>query len=528
MKTPGRNSAGALLLATALSLQSAAAQELRREQIRTSNGVLEGVVSADGEVRSFKGIPYAAPPVGPLRWKAPQPAPSWSGVREAIDYGPRCMQARVFDDMVFHDDGPSEDCLYLNVWTPPHPAGPLPVMVWVYGGGFVAGATSEARQDGGNLSKHGVAVVSMNYRLGIFGFFSHPELARESGHDASGNYGLLDQVAALEWVKKNIAAFGGDPHNITIFGESAGSFSVSALMASPLSRGLIRRAIGESGAFFSSTLTLKPHAETEGDDAKFAEATLGAASLDALRAKPAKEILELASKQKMLRFSPNIDGYFLPKSVYAIYLAGKQSHVPLLAGWNADEGSYRTIFQKEEPTAANYVASVKERFKENAGEYLKLYPGATDAEAKRAAQDLAGDQFIAYSTWKWIEMQLKTGKSPVFRYEFDQTLPLSEEAAAKGEEPRAYHSAEIEFVFGVLSSKNLSWRPEDRKVSDLMSAYWTNFAKTGDPNGPDLRQWPRYTRQDEYQVMHLSAEPHAKADQHRARYLFLDRLSPYN
>jgi para-nitrobenzyl esterase len=204
-------------------------------QQKTADGVLEGAISADGKVRSFKGIPFAAPPVGPLRWKAPQPVTQWQGVRKANEFGARCMQGNIYSDMIFHDNGPSEDCLYLNVWAPANSnSSKLPVMVWIYGGGYRAGATSEARQDGGNLSKRGVVVVSMNYRLGIFGFFSHPDLAKESGHNSSGNYGLMDQLAALQWVKKNIAAFGGDPHNVTIFGESAGSFSVSALVASPL------------------------------------------------------------------------------------------------------------------------------------------------------------------------------------------------------------------------------------------------------------------------------------------------------
>src|ERR1017187_52136 len=224
-----------------LSLAPAAmrAQQVSTVQVRTADGVLEGVVSADGKVRTFKGVPYAAPPVGPLRWKPPQPVSPWTGVRRAADYAPRPMQARVFNDMIFKDAGPSEDCLYLNLWMPANPTqATLPVMVWIYGGGFVAGSTSEPRQDGGNLSKKGVIVVSLNYRLGVFGFLAHPDLARESGRDASGNYGFLDQVAALEWVRRNIATFGGDPDNVTIFGESAGSFSVSALMASPLARGL--------------------------------------------------------------------------------------------------------------------------------------------------------------------------------------------------------------------------------------------------------------------------------------------------
>jgi para-nitrobenzyl esterase len=521
----------ALLFAMMLGVQAMAAGQgqgqVTPSTITTTNGVLEGVVSADGKVRTYKGIPYAAPPVGPLRWKAPQPAPPWTGVRKAVEYGARCTQGRVFDDMIFHDNGPSEDCLYLNIWMPAAPARErLPVMVWIYGGGFVAGSTSEPRQDGGNLSKKGVLVVSFNYRLGVFGFFSHPELTKESGHGASGNYGLLDQVAALQWVQKNIATFGGDPNNVTIFGESAGSFSVSALMASPLAKGLFRRAIGESGAFFSTTLSLNPLAQTEKAGADFAQSSLGTASIEALRAKPADEVMQAASKAGSFRFSPNIDGYFLPQDVSAIYNAGKQSQIPLLAGWNADEGNYRAIFGKEAPTAQNFVSRVRTLFGGNADALLKLYPAATDAEAKRSAQDLAGDQFIAYSTWKWMEMQQKTGKSPVYRYRFDQTLPLPESVIPNpGVEPTAPHAGEIEFVFAMLSSKKLPWRPEDRKLSDLMGSYWTNFAKTGDPNGPGLLRWPAYAAQDGYQVMHLSADSHPAPDKHRGRYEFLDSLS---
>jgi para-nitrobenzyl esterase len=523
---PGTGAVCAVLLTIVAGGRIAPAQQLRYEQLRTASGVLEGVVSADGKVRTFKGIPFAAPPVGPLRWKAPQPAQPWSGVRKAAEYGPRCMQKPIFPDMIFHDSGPSEDCLYLNLWMPAAPAqARLPVMVWIYGGGFAAGGSSEPRQDGGNLSKRGVLVVSMNYRLGVFGFFSHPELTRESGHDASGNYGLLDQVAALQWVRKNIAAFGGDPDNVTIFGESAGSFSVSALMASPLAQGLFRRAIGESGAFFGGTLALKPQAETGAADAKFAQAALGTSSIKELRAKPAEEVLQAASTQAMIRFQPNIDGYFLPESVSAIYAAGKQSHIALLAGWNRDEGSYRSIFGKDSPTAQNFAARASTLFGSNAGQVLKLYPGADDAGAKRSAQDLAGDQFIGYSTWKWIEMQQKTGKSEIFRYEFDQTLPLPAGAAANpGAEPTAPHASEIEFVFGMLSSRELPWRPEDRKVSELMGSYWSNFARSGDPNGPGLPPWPAYRGQDGYEVMHLVADPHAARDNHRGRYEFLDGL----
>ena len=514
----------ALLFALVSAIPALRAQQVTYVQLRTANGVLEGVVSADGKVRTFKGVPYAAPPVGPLRWKAPQPAPSWSGVRKAVEYGPRAMQGRIFDDMVFDDAGPSEDCLYLHLWMPANPpSAKLPVMVWIHGGGFVAGSCSEPRQDAGNLSKKGVMVVTFNYRLGVFGFLAHPALTRESGHDASGNYGLLDQVAALQWIKQNIATFGGDPGNVTIVGESAGSFSVSVLMASPLARGLFRRAIGESGTFFGATLPLKSRIAAEQAGVRFAESAFGTASVEALRAKPAQEVLAAALKLPREYFAPIIDGYFLPTDARSIYAAGRQSHVPLLAGWNQDEEGFRSFFAGDEPTIGNYEARAKVRFGSNAATFLKLYPAATDAEAKRAAQDFAGDDFIACSTWKWLELHRTTGESPVFRYEFDQTLPLPADAAP-GTVPTAPHASEIEFVFRVLSSKNLPWRPEDYAVSELVSSYWTNFAKTGDPNGPGLPRWPAYDSQDGYPVMHLRAHPGAAPDQHRDRYEFLDRL----
>jgi para-nitrobenzyl esterase len=491
-------------------------------QVRTASGSVEGTTSADGEVRIFEGIPFAAPPVGELRWKAPQPVAAWTGVRTATEFGARCMQGNIYSDMIFRDSGPSEDCLYLNVWTPAKSAAAhLPVMVWIFGGGFAAGSTSEPRQDGEMLAKKGVVVVSMNYRLGIFGFFSHPELTKESGHNASGNYGLLDQVAALEWVRDNIAAFGGDAQNVTIFGESAGSYSVSALMASPLSRDLFQRAMGESGAFLEKGPAMQSLTESEADGEKFAE-SIGAKTLEALRAVPSAELLAAAMKDTDIRIWANVDGYFFPEDPHAIYASGKQSHVPLLAGWNKDEGAYSDIFQNADPTAANFVARAHEKLGENADAFLKLYPAATDAEAQRSAQDLAGDQFIAFGTWKWIELQRTTGASTVYRYEFDDAPPQPAGVPARG----AYHSAEIEFVFEALASKNLPWRPEDEKLSDLMSSYWTNFAKTGDPNGPGLPQWPAYAAATQFQVMHLGFDLHADPDTHRGRYEFLDTWPP--
>lgn len=487
-------------------------------QVQIDSGTIEGKTSDDGKIRIYEGIPYAAPPVGNLRWKEPQPAPSWSGVRAATDFGPRCMQGHPFADMVFRDSGPSEDCLTLNVWTPAASGTEqLPVMVWIYGGGFVAGGTSEPRQDGENLAKKGVVVVTMNYRLGIFGFYATEELAKESSHNAAGNYGLLDQTAALKWVKKNIAAFGGDPAKVTIFGESAGSFSVSGQMATPLTQGLFRAAIGESGAFFSQALRTASLKDAEESGAKFAE-SIGAPSLEAMRAKSADELLEAASKQQFGRFSAVIDGYFFPEPVYDIYKNGKQAHVPLLAGWNHDEGSYQGFFGKEPVTTEGYIAILHKNYKDHANEALKVFPGNTVDQAKKSAGELATAGFIAYSTWKWIELQKATGGSKVFQYEFDDAPPMPDGHESHG----AYHSAEIEFVFGDLASKKLPWRPEDYKLSELMQTYWTNFAKNCDPNGDGLPKWP------EGEVMHLDekASKATRFDQ-AAQYKFLDSMSPY-
>lgn len=488
------------------------------DQISTDAGIVEGVTE-DG-IRMFKGIPYAAPPVGTLRWKAPQPAPHWDGVRKADQFGAHPMQSAQYGDMIFRDAGPSEDCLYLNVWTPADAdAAKLPVMVWIYGGGFGAGGSSEARQDGENLAKKGVVVVSMNYRVGVFGFFSHPELTRESGHQASGNYGLLDQAAALDWVRRNIAAFGGDPKRVTIFGESAGSFSVSALIASPLSRDLVQGAIGESGAFFGSSLKPTPLAQAEENGVKFA-AAVGADSLAALRIKPTDEILKASLAKGAPRFGPNIDGWFLPKPVAEIFSAGEQAHIPLLAGWNANEHSTP---EASHATAAAFADEAGRAYGENARAFLEVYPAATDDEARVSASALEGDKFIGFGTWKWLELQTRTGGGkPVYRYRFDRALPQPAGSPSRG----AYHAGEIEYVFGNLAYKDLPFVQEDRSLSDQMATYWTNFAKNGDPNGAGLVTWPIYDERTGHPVMHLDAVSKAAPDEQRARYQFLDAHVP--
>ncbi|HEX8880503.1 MAG TPA: carboxylesterase family protein [Candidatus Acidoferrum sp.] len=499
------------------------------EQVKTDGGIVEGANAASPGVRVFRGIPFAAPPIGELRWRAPQPVRPWKGVVKANEFGPRCMQAPVFSDMIFRDRADkamSEDCLYLNVWTPAKSAQDrLAVMVWFYGGGFQAGSSSEPRYDGENFAKKGIIVVSVNYRLGVFGFFSHPELTKTSGVHASGDYGLMDQIAGLRWVERNIAAFGGDPEKVTIAGESAGSLSVSALMASPLARGLFRGAIGESGAFFGrppAGSAMQTLGETEKTGAKFAE-SVGAKDLAALRARSAEELLSAAQKDRSFQFWPSVDGYVLPKDVATIFAEGKQSHVPLLAGWNAEEASWAVVYAKEKPTAETFPQQLHTRFDDRAAEILKLYPASNDEQARKSAIDLASDLFIVYITWEWLEMQNKTGQAPVYGYVFDRTPPVAPDAQVNGVSPKelgARHACEIEYVFGTLKSQPNPWEPVDFQISQTMASYWTNFTRTRDPNGPGLAKWPVYNGGAGPMMMHFAEEIQTVPQAHRDRYEF--------
>ena len=508
----------------ALLLFAAAASAQKPPQARPvqiENGKLLGVLTADQKVIAYKGIPYAAPPVGDLRWRPPQPVGRWKHILLARDFGPHCIQSSGYPDMVFHDPGPSEDCLTLNVWAPvpagKHPT-PLPVMVWIYGGGFLSGSTSESRQDGQYLAHRGVIVVSMNYRLGVFGFMALPELTAESANSASGNYGLMDQTAAIAWVRRNIAAFGGDAANITIFGESAGSQSVSAQMASPIAKGLFSKAIGESGAIFSSfSMTLPTRQQAEQTDAAWAERAFGSSRLFYLRTLTADELIEkaMARTTQPPRFQPDIDGLFLPDSVANIYAAGQQAHIPVLGGWNANESR-----ANGKPTAASFTAQAQQEFGADADAFLAVYPAASDAEAQQSANDYAGDRFIAFSTWAWLEAQVRTGGAPVYRYFFALGSPGDRNhTVAQG----AFHSDEIEYVFGTLDSRpEMALRPEDRALSNQMMQYWTNFARTGDPNGAGLPRWPLYNATGGWQVLRLDAAPASMPDSFRPRDLFLD------
>jgi len=521
------------------------------DRVKTANGTVETTKPPKDGVRSFKGIPFADPPVGDLRWRAPQPVKNWEGVRKADDFGPRCMQQTGPNaDYWFRSNGMSEDCLYLNVWTSAksNPAKStsemLPVLVYIFGGGFQNGDGSEPRYDGESMARKGMVAVSLNYRTNIFGFFSHAELTKESGHHASGNYGLLDQVAALEWVQKNIGAFGGDPKRVTVAGESAGSISVSALMASPLSRDLMAGAIGESGALIS-TLPPRPLAQTEKDGARFAELA-GAGSLKELRAMSAEKIQEAVAKMApmaggapgsatapALRFSANLDGYFLPKTPLEIFEAGEEAKVPLLAGSNSEEMPGRLILGDSAPTVENFAAAIHKLYGEKADQVLQVYAPKTDEEVMQAATDLASARFIAHSTWTWTELQMKTGGHPVYRYFYarmrppylgmpGQTPPLANPAMkAHG----AAHSAEIQYAMGNLDlDPRYSWDAEDHKVSETMQSYFVNFIQTGNPNGAGVPEWPAYAADTGYMRMRIDVQSKAEPEPDRARYQVLDMI----
>ena len=453
------------------------------------------------------------------------------------------MQARVFGDMMFRNAGVSEDCLYLNVWTPgARSASGLPVLFYIYGGGFVAGDGSEPRYDGESMAKRGIVVVTLSHRLGIFGFFSHPQLVAESPQGASGNYGLMDQTAALRWVQRNIAAFGGDPKRVTIAGESAGSFSVSAQMASPLAKDLFAGAIGESGAFFSTTIPTSPRAETEQNGVKFGNA-ISAHTLPALRALSATELLEASGRPGVPRFGPNIDGWFLQETPATTFAAGRQAHVPLLAGWNSEESNARAILN-EAPTPENTRAQLAKLFGERSAEAEKVFPSSTAAEAQQSLTDLASDRFIGYSTWKWLDVHARTSGKPVYRYLYARPRPplvasmgdarpglaggIIRGGAGSAPPPAqgAVHSAEIEYALGNLALNPVfAWTPEDHTVSATMQSYFENFIKTGNPNGAGLPAWPMgaVDASGVAQRMKIDVESRAEPEP-RARYLFLDQV----
>jgi para-nitrobenzyl esterase len=509
--------AASALLSSLLSPGCAQRGELPPNQVRVAQGVLQGIDAAKPGIRAFLGIPYAAPPVGEKRWTAPEPPAAWEGVRPAGQFGNRCIQTNPFPDMLFQSPAESEDCLTLSVWTPAKVGDHVPVMVWIHGGGFFSGASDEKRHDGSALASKGVVLVAINYRLGLMGFFAHPELTAESPHHASGNYGLMDQIAALQWVRDNIAAFGGDQQNVTIFGESAGSFAVSALMASPLAQGLFQKAIGQSGAYFGSGgLAPLSLSAAEQGGTKLA-AAVGDTSLAQLRATPPAQLIANMGRENT-RFAPILDGYVLPADPWDVFTDGKQAKVPLLAGWNSAE------IKLPPTTVAAFEQQLARAFPQDLEAARAVYPAHDDREARTSAIAMASDGFIAYSTWKWLELHSATGGVPVYRYLFDQPMP-TDSGPPPPDDPGAAHAMDIEYVFETIDSRHLAWQDVDRKVADLTATFWTNFAKTGDPNGPGLPTWPAWGANGEHQLMRINAHAAAEPEQHRDRYEFLDRLN---
>ena len=471
-----------LALITLLAVSTSA----RSQVVRVEGGELSGAVTKTPGVVAYKGIPFAAPPVRSLRWREPQPVVPWQGVRKADQLSSECMQNAGNPKAAF-SWGPtqaSEDCLYLNVWTPAKSGSArLPVMVWIHGGAFQVGYGGSKFIDGEGLAAQGVVLVTINYRLNVFGFLAHPDLSRESQHHASGNYGTLDQITALQWVQKNIAAFGGDPANVTLFGQSAGAASVCGIMASPLAKGLFVRAIGESMGCFGG---MPKMAAAEQAGAKYLAAA-NASSIADLRGKPAEELLNIKGD---FPFRPVVDGYVWSRDTASIFHDGQQNRVPVVVGSNSDEG---TALGVPPESSEDFTAAVKRQYKDQADELLKFFPASSNAEALKSFYALQRDM-MAFQERMWARDVARSGQT-AYRYYFSHNSPIPE--GMYSEQARnalgAFHTVEIVYVFRNLDARPWPWTDTERKLSQVMSAYWINFAKKGDPNGAGLPKWPATT-----------------------------------
>jgi para-nitrobenzyl esterase len=483
-----------------------------KEPIAVDGGLITGTPTPQWTygVRLYRGIPYAAPPVGDLRWRPPQPVVPWQGVKAADHFSPVCMQNPTDTEGNAWREGlvsVSEDCLYINVWTPSKsPSDQLPVMVFIYGGGNTRGAASENQYDGAYLAKKGVVFVSFNYRLNVFGFLAHPDLTAESDHHSSGNYALLDQIAALQWIRRNIAQFGGDPNTVMIFGHSAGAANVSSLLASPLAKGLFERALMQSGGNLGKGV---PLSDAEKNGIKFAE-SLGADSIASLRKMPAEQILK-ASRAPMGLI---VDGWVLPQDVYSTFSAGKQNDVPVIVGTVGSDAPGPT----PGPTkAADVPAYAAKTFGDLADQYLKVFPADTDEQAAKSALAFRTNRAEANARIL-ARLQVKTGKSKAYWYIFTHLSPFPEGLEWGGRPARdwgAYHGSEIVYVFDAFPLQDWAWRPVDYKLGDIVSTMWTNFVKTGDPNAAGLPKWPAYDPETDI-LMNFGDNPQAQPAPYKA------------
>ncbi len=488
----------AVSLSCVLAPTAKASAPMTPPRVQLATGLVEGMNTVvDGSQLSvFQGIPYAAPPTGSLRWREPQPVARWAGARRTVKFGPRCMQLQPAQGTTFRSEQMSEDCLYLNVWAPTRgEKTKLPILVYFHGGGFNSGDGSEGRYDGASLAARGIVVVTVNYRLGVFGFLALPDAALESSHGAAGNYGLLDQHAALRWVQENITQFGGDPEQVTIGGQSTGSIAVSAHMASPLSRGLFARAIGESGGAFAP-IKLWRRSQAEEAATQFSE-HFKVQSLQELRSMSAEKLLAATGPEHkpVFTFWPHIDGYFLAGTPESVFRAGAQAHVPLLLGTNSQERDYRLVLADAAPVPDNWHHVMRQLFRERTDAALAFYPGNNNEEVMRSGTALAGDLFVSHSAWRWMDLHRQTGRAPVYFYRYTHPRPAAVEATRQSnDDPQvvtgAVHTAEIEYALGNLNHRPLyAWRAEDHEISRVFSGYIAQFIKTGNPNDRTLPHW---------------------------------------
>ena len=511
--------AAAMVVALLIGAASPAPAQTTGDPVSVDGGRISGAWRANSGVRAYLGVPFAAAPVGALRWQPPQPVAPWQGVRAATAYAPQCLQkSRSHTSVYFEYAGAqpsSEDCLYLNVWAPAGtPDRHLPVMVWIYGGGFQQGSAANPVFDGTALAGRGVVVVSLNYRLGVFGFFAHPDLTAESARHASGNYGLLDQVAALQWVRRNAAAFGGNPDNVTIFGQSAGGASVDMLMGSPLARGLFQHAIAESFGVDRRMPTLAQAQEA----GSVLAAKLGTPGAAGLRNLPARQLLDAAGA-----WWPIVDGYFLTEDIYTAFQQGHEAPVPLLTGWNANEGA---TFPHA-GTLEAYQESVRRSYGESADRILMAYPARDDTDAKRASEALFGDGRLAWGAWASARLHARNG-FPTYAYYFQHPQPLlpgsSYDEIDLPDGLGTFHSSEYPYVFGSLAVLARAWTEADRALSAQLGAFWSAYAITGNPNAAGLPYWPPFRAAGD-SVMHLGDETGEGPVPHLDRLRLLDDLS---
>lgn len=477
-----------------------------QDYVQTTDGKISGTSSEDGTIKIYRGIPFAAPPTGDLRWKAPQPTVKWEGIKFCNNFGPSPMQGKPVpfsmwsEEFLIPEKPIDEDCLYLNVWSGAKDQENRPVLVWIYGGGFSSGGSAVPIYDGEAMARKGIIFVSMNYRVGIFGFFCHPTLSAESPSKSSGNYGLLDQIAALRWVQDNIKAFGGDPDNVTIAGQSAGSMSVNCLVASPLAKGLFTRAIAHSGATFTGKQTTLQDAEMTGANAIKENGIL---SLEQLRQIPADSLMKL---QTGIR-GPIIDGYVLPNQILQIFHEGKQNPVDLLTGWTQEEG---LVFGGIK-NATDFKQQLMDRYGDQAEEILQFYLATSDETAKQAQFDLARDIIFGSQNYTWANIQSQSGNR-TYVYRFFRKVPGTGIYANYG----AFHTGDVPYAYDNLRFIDRPWEKADHQLAETMSGYWANFIKSGNPNGNNLPLWPEYQLNDKRIIIldqKVSAEelPDAKA-----------------